>query len=67
MLPSLLSFVLASEMIKASARTERKKQISPQSTQRSQSFFFVKTKNANPIMHIDSSFSFDPPGSKTRG
>ena len=46
-------------------RGRRKNQ--PQSTQRSQSFFLVKTKNTNPFMNMHSFLPFDPPGMKTRG
>jgi len=39
----------------------------PQSPQRPQRFFWVKTKNENDSKEIDSSLPFDPPGKKGRG
>ena len=39
----------------------------PQSTQRPQSFFWVKTKNTNPFADMNSYLRFDPPGMKTWG
>jgi hypothetical protein len=39
-------------------------QYQPQSTQRPQRFFWVKTKNTNYSMEKDSFLPFDPPGKK---